>query len=227
MVYAIFMSIDLIMQIGTRKGHEKRGTLDRFSMPLWTVMNIKVFMFMHWNLMNTFKLISTQRKHFLWNGDSRNSKKPRFPLCNPKCEKGHIWDGLIPTLLQSLQNCWLSLSNMIWALWLALAFSIWWSPWMWATSWTLWYWFMSHLGLKIICARCCTESACPSSKQTPVASPLTTGTSFNRSQLCSSDSSPIVAWSVGENESTLYFSHVIFTLVMILQCKSFLRDGPF
>ena len=90
MVYAIFMSIDLIMQIGTRKGHEKRGTLDRFSMPLWTVVNIKVFMFMHWNLMNTFKLISTQRKHFLWNGDSRNSKKPRFPLCNPKCEKGHI-----------------------------------------------------------------------------------------------------------------------------------------
>ena len=30
MVFEIFMSVDSIMQIGTGKGHEKRGTLDRF-----------------------------------------------------------------------------------------------------------------------------------------------------------------------------------------------------
>ena len=52
------------MQIGTRKGHEKRGTLDRFLMPLLTVMNIEVFKLLHWVLINTFELISTQQVHF-------------------------------------------------------------------------------------------------------------------------------------------------------------------
>ena len=59
MVYAIFMSIDLIMQIGTRKGHEKRGTLDHVLMPLSTPVTIEVVRFMHWILINAFKLIST------------------------------------------------------------------------------------------------------------------------------------------------------------------------
>ena len=59
MVFAIFMSIDLIMQIGTRKGHEKQGTLDPFLMPLLTPVTIKVVRFMHWILINAFKLIST------------------------------------------------------------------------------------------------------------------------------------------------------------------------
>ena len=40
MVFAIFVPIDLIMQIGTMRGHEKRGNLGRFLMPLLTSMTI-------------------------------------------------------------------------------------------------------------------------------------------------------------------------------------------